>query len=342
MHWKHFVLPTLFCWGIYYLIVTWWVEIRQWASWTHNTQTTLSTTQFEELTGQLFLSPHESHDKVLSFLEEAKYTIDIRWYQISDKELIRVLINKAKTGVKIRIVLENSMHGDESDDYFAFYKQIEWSGIQVKNEKNLWNNYIQAKKFNIDNSSFLVSTANSTYPWFFSNREYRFISRQASYAQVLTTAFINDRDQQNKPLSLPNNIRICPFNCRTSLTAFIQQAQERIDIQAQYLEDPELIQQLQQKAAEGVVIRLIFGKYQEDNLPEDLKQYTRIQGDPNVHAKNILIDNTQLYIWSMNLSTNAIEQNREIGVVTADTWVVNTFLKQFAEDRTTKAKPYKN
>jgi hypothetical protein len=53
---------------------------------------------------------------------------------------------------------------------------------------------------------------------------------------------------------------------------------------------------LQQKAAQGVVIRLIFGKYQEDNLPTDLKQYTRIQADPNVHAKNILIDNKQLYI----------------------------------------------
>jgi phosphatidylserine/phosphatidylglycerophosphate/cardiolipin synthase-like enzyme len=61
-----------------------------------------------------------------------------------------------------------------------------------------------------------------------------------------------------------------------------------------------------------------------------------------VHAKNILIDNKQLYIWSMNLSTNAIEQNREIGVVTTDTWVVNTFLKQFQEDRETKATSYQN
>lgn len=342
MHWKHFLLPALFCGGIYYLIVSWWIEIRQWAAWIRNTQTTLSTTQLEELTGQLLLSPHGSHDKVLALLQEAKYTIDIRWYQISDKELINVLINKAKTGVKIRIVLENSMHGNESDDYFAFYKQIEWSGIEVKNDKNLGTNYIHAKTFIIDNASFLVSTANSTYPWFFSNREYRFIWRQASYAQVLTTAFSNDREAQNNTLSLPNNIRICPFNCRASLTAFIQQAQERIDIQAQYLEDPALIQQLQQKAAQGVVIRLIFGKYQEDNLPQDLKKYTRIQWDPNVHAKNILIDNKQLYIWSMNLSTNAIEQNREIGVVTTDTWVVNTFLKQFQEDRETKATSYQN
>lgn len=89
-----------------------------------------------------------------------------------------------------------------------------------------------------------------------------------------------------------------------------------------------------------VTVRLIFGKYQEDNIPSDLKSYTRIQSDPTVHAKNILINNKKLYVWSMNLSTNAIEKNREIGVVTEDTYAIETFMQQFTEDWNNRSKAY--
>lgn len=336
-------LLILFFWWVSYLIFTWWVQIKQWAKW-ENTPTPptpqVSWYVLENLTGKLLISPFGSHDEILWLLQEAKYSIDIRWYQISDKQLITVLKNKAKSGVKIRIILENSMHGDESGDYFSFYKQIKWTGIEVTTDEWLWTNYVHAKTFIIDNHVFIVSTANSTYPWFFGNREYRFVSQQKTYAHVFTKVFEQDRKKQYYSAPLPENIWICPFNCRWLLTSFINQATKSIYIQAQYLEDKALIEQLQQKASQGLVIRLIFGKYQEDLLPDDLKNLTRLQWEPNVHAKNILIDNKQLYIWSMNLSTNAIEQNREIGVVTSDSNVLEIFSRQFDEDWNTKARPY--
>lgn len=43
----------------------------------------------------------------------------------------------------------------------------------------------------------------------------------------------------------------------------------------------------------------------------------------------------------MNLSTNAIENNREIGIVTEDKRVINTFINQFEDDWLTKSTPYK-
>jgi phosphatidylserine/phosphatidylglycerophosphate/cardiolipin synthase-like enzyme len=55
--------------------------------------------------------------------------------------------------------------------------------------------------------------------------------------------------------------------------------------------------------------------------------------EPYLHAKNILVDNQTLLITSMNLSTNAIENNREIGIVTQDKEAVNSFLYQFNKDK---------
>lgn len=61
---------------------------------------------------------------------------------------------------------------------------------------------------------------------------------------------------------------------------------------------------------------------------------SRILSEPNIHAKNILIDGKVLYLGSMNLSTNAIENNREIGIVIADPQVIRRFTTQFDRDRT--------
>jgi len=42
----------------------------------------------------------------------------------------------------------------------------------------------------------------------------------------------------------------------------------------------------------------------------------------------------------MNLSTNAIEKNREIGVVTEDKYVIQTFMEQFTDDRDNRSNAY--
>ncbi len=43
----------------------------------------------------------------------------------------------------------------------------------------------------------------------------------------------------------------------------------------------------------------------------------------------------------MNLSANAMDNNREIGVLTTDRYAIASFVEQFDTDRATKAVPYK-
>jgi cardiolipin synthase A/B len=344
MHRKHVVASTIFLSSLIYLIFSGSIQIR-----TGTEEKIISTTNssyvswtiYEQLTGKLYISPFWSHDAIIATLDQAKYTIAIRWYQITDKELIRLLLNKAKSGIEVRIILENSMYGNAWEDYISFAEQIQWSSIKLISDEHLGTVFMHAKTMIVDTEKFIVSTANSTYPWFSANREYWFVSRQPTYAKLLQEVFERDRNTTEKTITIPDNLRICPFNCRTQLNTLINEATTSIDIQAQYLEDPELIKQLQEKIRQGINVRLIFGKYQEDILPSELQSHTRIQSYPNVHAKNILIDNKKMYIWSMNLSTNAIENNREIGIVTEDRFVLETFRKQFVEDWETKALPYK-
>lgn len=308
-----------------------WITLQKWI---HTTQTISSIHEEILLTWTLFLSPNTSHEWVINILKSAKYSIAIWWYQITDKEFIHVLKQKADQWVSVRIILEKSTYWWTSKEFAQFVKQIQNTTIQVKSDEHLWINFQHAKTILIDNKSFLVSSANYSYWWFFHNREHWFYSYEPNHNKTLTSLFDNDwsEDKEQTP-PLFDSLRICPFNCRRQLTQLIDSATTWIDIQAQYLEDEQLINQLIAKINWWVSVRIIVWKYQENTLPSTLQESVRIMDDPNVHAKSILIDWLKLYLWSMNLSENAVEKNREIGIVTNDKYIIRQFLWQFDKDR---------
>lgn len=312
--------------------IYWFISLHKWQNAT--VLPTDNQKTFPLLTGTLLTSPFKSHEWVINLIKKAKYSIDIWWYEISDKAFINTLKQKALQWIKIRIILENSTYWTQSKEFTQFLKQIKDTAIEVKSDEHLGINFQHAKTIIIDNESFLVSSANFTYWWFFANREHWFIASEPYHTNRLVQQFTSDRENKKwDDTNYPSSLRICPYNCREELSALITHAQSEIIIQAQYLEDPLLINQLVEKLTSWITIRIIVGKYHDTTLPVQLQEKVRTMSDPNVHAKAILVDWAKLYLWSMNLSTNAVEKNREIGIVTTDTYSIHQFLDQFDKDR---------
>ena len=63
--------------------------------------------------------------------------------------------------------------------------------------------------------------------------------------------------------------------------------------------------------------------------PEKVRYLTK----PYVHTKMILIDGKTLLVGSMNMSANSLDENRELGLLTLDSGVIENFLQQFDQDR---------
>jgi phosphatidylserine/phosphatidylglycerophosphate/cardiolipin synthase-like enzyme len=53
---------------------------------------------------------------------------------------------------------------------------------------------------------------------------------------------------------------------------------------------------------------------------------------PYNHSKMILIDGKVLLLWSMNLSSNSLDNNREIGILLFDNLLIDKFLQYFRKD----------
>lgn len=59
----------------------------------------------------------------------------------------------------------------------------------------------------------------------------------------------------------------------------------------------------------------------------------RTSKKPIIHAKSALVDDTYSYLGSENYSTNSLDQNREIGILTkSSSGFVQMFHKVFESD----------
>ena len=53
-----------------------------------------------------------------------------------------------------------------------------------------------------------------------------------------------------------------------------------------------------------------------------------------MHAKIIVVDGQKAFVGSENISTASLERNREVGLLIADTNVINTLQQTFQQDWT--------
>jgi phosphatidylserine/phosphatidylglycerophosphate/cardiolipin synthase-like enzyme len=208
--------------------------------------------------------------------------------------------------------------------------------VEIVSDEAMWTNFVHAKTILIDDERYIISTANLWYTWFWRNREYRFVWQQASVAQSLSTLF--NKDLVGEPLlhtDIHPALLVCPLNCREKIIDAIWNANTSIHIQTQYIQDEEVVRVLKKKQTQWLDIRVLVWEYQDDGWLEDLWTGVLIMDHVYVHAKNILVDGQILLMWSMNLSSNALDNNREIWIIIDDPKAIKNFSRQFENDRKT-------
>ena len=147
--------------------------------------------------------------------------------------------------------------------------KIDNTGIEVFSDEEHGTNFMHAKVFVIDDRLAIISTANLSYSSFWRNREYWFVSEDEELVNGLSFLFDKEKSVEKiRKDDIPTSVLFCPLNCRSSLAHIVDQAEKRIEIQAQYIQDQELIDDLLFKQKEGVELRIIVGSNQKDGWLE--------------------------------------------------------------------------
>ena len=107
------------------------------------------------------------------------------------------------------------------------------------------------------------------------------------------------------------------------------------------MNDPGIEQALANAEQHGVKVQVILpspsgsGSSSNSNGIATIKQGgVQVREDPRLymHAKIIVVDGQKAFVGSENISTQSLDQNRELGILVSDASVMHTLEQTFQQD----------
>jgi len=286
----------------------------------------------------LFVLPQDGSEVILDAINDAGDAVDFVMYLVTSRDFIDALKAAEARGVEVRGMMELNPYGGGSSNVDVLSELAE-AGAEMK-----WDprsiKYLHEKMILIDGELMFVMTCNMTSSAFTANREYGLIDTNPSHIAEVARVFEADWNRQEPDWGDPLLVW-SPVNARAELLALIGGAQSSVDLEQASMLDPEIEEHLIDAAQRGVTVRYLSTPDWpiEDDYDEPARERMRQAGllvryldDPFIHAKVFLVDGVRGFVGSENISTNSLNNNRELGVIFEDDDSVERLAAQFEAD----------
>lgn len=273
----------------------------------------------QPITGTLRTCPWEcDQSRYQDIIASTQHQLYGRLYHLTLDDIRATRKTLGEKGVNVDIILEDERFVQYHDDFRDHRQYFSWTSVQLHNDFLLWVNYTHAKTFLTDTHS-IIQTANLTHSSFEKNIEHFFFTQDKEIHASLQNIFVADRSGEDLTHDMIHpNLLVCPTDCKNKIITLLQSAQQSIQMQQQYISDDEVLKALKQAERKGIAIDISLPDNENNQLTQSRFRPGTITlvDKPYIHSKTILIDERYLLIWSMNMSSNSLENNREIGVIT--------------------------
>lgn len=266
----------------------------------------------------IFIQPGDGRRPILDEIEGADSTIELEIYIVSDNEILDALVQAQARGVTVRVLLEEHPFGGGGGQQ-GIFDRLSQAGLDVR-----WSNpafrFSHIKMLVIDHELVIIMNQNLTASSFIGNREFGVVTTNPEAVQTAAAIFEADWTQGAEPP--PGPLVVSPTNARASLRSLIESAQLGVDVYAEVLRDPELLDALAAAAQRGVTVRVIISPSASFDVERaalaEAGVEVRLLSSLYVHAKMIMADGQRAYVGSQNISTTSLDQNRELGIIVSD------------------------
>src|SRR4029078_12504036 len=135
-----------------------------------------------------------------------------------------------------------------------------------------------------------------------------------------------------------SNLIVCPINCRSAIENLLKSTKKSADIEIEDINDQNVVSDII-KISKVAKVRLIAPPIEKissnENSLRTLKSAgvsVRFLSSPYIHAKLILSDTKRAYVGSVNLSTQSMDRNRELGIIISQTQALQKLSQTFNSD----------
>lgn len=283
----------------------------------------------------LFKQPDAGRKPILDAINNARQEILVEVYLLSDKQIIQALEDARARGVVVDVMLEQhpfgggSLNNKSEKELVDHNISFEWSNsaFTLTHEKSIV----------IDGSIAFILNQNLTASAFTKNREYDVLDTNPEDVKEIRNIFIDDWERKTFTPSNTHLI-VSPINSRSALKTLINSATKTIDVEVEDIVDDQIESILSQKT-KSTQVRLLIPTLSQiksnEKAIKKLKQsgvLVKILSSPYIHAKLILIDDQKAYVGSVNLSTQSMDENRELGIILSENDSINLLDSTFESD----------
>ena len=284
--------------------------------------------------------PDQGENAIYNFVNSATSSINVTIYELKDTTLENDLVSREKAGVKVRVILDQAQKSYDT----AAFNLLTAGGVGV-----VWSStsftYTHQKTITVDNDESYISTGNFDTTYYATSRDFGVFDTNASDVAAIVAVFNADYAHTSITPSDGDDLVWSPTDSQSQLLALINGAQHSLDIEQEEFSDTTLVNAIVADQKRGVTVRVVV----EDpsDYASELKEVTAAGGTVTgyssstgyyVHAKTIIADygtaTAKAFVGSENLSSNSLNDNRELGLITTDSGVLSGLESAFSADFT--------
>ena len=293
---------------------------------------------------RVYVEPDDGESVITDAIKSASKSVWLEIYILTDRNVIRALEEAANNGLDVRVMLEPHPVGGGSvsrtlDELQAAGVKAQYTSpaFALTHEKGM---IIDSSTAYIMTSNFSRSALGGSSSSSTRNREYGIIDSNQQDVQAVMAIFNADWNHTTAQFN-DANLVVSPVNSRSMFMSLIGSAQHTLLIEAEEMNDSAIEQALVSAAGRGVQIEIILpapsGSSSDSNSQgiAAIKQNNlTVREDPQLymHAKIIVVDGSKAFVGSENISTQSLDQNRELGILVSDSAVLSKLQNTFQTD----------
>jgi cardiolipin synthase len=285
---------------------------------------------------QLFVEPTAGEQVILNAINNAQQSVWLETYLLTDTNIINAL-EKAAGRIQVRVMLEPHPVGGGSPQ--STLDALKAAGASTEDTSPSFT-LTHEKGMIVDGNTAFIMTCNFTYSALNGkNREYGIIDSNTPDVQSVIDIFNADWNRTAIQPSDPGLV-VSPTNSRTDLTTFINDAKSSLVVEAEEMQDTNIEQAIVSAAQRGVKVQVILPTPSSSTDSNAAGIATIKAGGAQVeedaqlymHAKMMVADGSSAFVGSENISSNSLDNNRELGLIFSDTSIIGTLQTTFQQD----------
>ena len=203
----------------------------------------------------VFVEPAEHLSPVLSLIREARQSIRLEVYLLTNRAVVNELGKARQRGVDVRVLLEERPYGAQRYARLG-YSALRSAGVNVRWANESAFTYTHEKAMVVDGRLAGIFTFNLSSSGVYSNREFGVLDDNAADARILAAVF--DADWSRRPARIGSTrLVISPYNSRRDFDTLIGSARRRLDVYAEEVNDGAIESRLIGAERRHVRVRLI-------------------------------------------------------------------------------------